>query len=104
MFLITSDILAREISGSNFGEAPQRLTFEDLQVRYGDFNPARMQQAQRGGDRPLPNVIMNENSPQMYSHRENIIYVNPEDVEGPEIPYVSEYEPDHVLRHELEHY
>ena len=100
----TSDILAREISGSNFGEAPQRLTFEDLQVRYGDFNPARMQQAQRGGDRPLPNVIMNENSPQLYSHRENIIYVNPEDVEGPEIPYVSEYEPDHVLRHELEHY
>jgi len=44
----TSDILAREISGSNFGETPQRLTFEDLQVRYGDFNPARMQKAKYG--------------------------------------------------------
>jgi hypothetical protein len=100
----TSQMLAAEFARSNYGEQEKPLTFDYLQRTYGDFNPARqqMQQAQDGTE--LPNVIINENSPQLYDQTDNTIYVHPEDVDGTEIPFIGEHEPDHVLRHELEHY
>ena len=100
----TSQMLAAEFARSNYGEQEKPLTFDYLQRTYGDYNPGRqqMQQAQDGTE--LPNVIINENSPQLYDQTDNTIYVHPEDVDGTEIPFIGEHEPDHVLRHELEHY
>ncbi len=52
----------------------------------------------------LPNVFMNPYMNRSYHQDSNTIYVRPEDVDGPQIPFIGEHGPDHVLRHELEHF
>ena len=52
----------------------------------------------------LPNVFMDPYYMRSYHQDTNKIYVHPEDVDGPEIPFTSEIPKDYVLRHELEHF
>ena len=79
------------------GDAVQN-TAQIAGFKYGK----ELSEAQDGTE--LPNVIINDSSPQLYDHTDNTIYVHPEDVDGTEIPFLPEHEEGNVLRHELEHY
>jgi len=90
--------------GKNIQTAADATQFTGKHVTKKLANKSLQLATQQDGGEQLPNVIINEDSPQLYDHMDNTIYVHPEDVEGPQVPYKSEHEPDHVLRHELEHY